>query len=360
MSAPSALPALDRAAHVAFLTRVLDTPLPASHAGYEASRVWLTYWALAGLDLLGALDGPALGGARRAAARFVLSCQSPHGGFGGGPGQAPHALSTFAALAALTIVAAEGALGAVDTDALLGFFARLRDDTTGAFRVTEDGEPDVRAAYGVVAAATLAGVARDAAARGLFARTADFLTSAVSHEGAPAGEPGGEAHGGYAYCALAAGELLRRAGAGAAAAPDAASGVRGLALRQTREGGFAGRANKLVDACYSFWQAGALAVIGGARARAALDADALVAYVLGSAQAPGGGLRDKPGKPPDAYHTCYALGGLALAQHWGGAATRDADRVHTTSALFNVREERLREGEDACAARDRERARRRG
>ena len=28
-----------------------------------------------------------------------------------------------------------------------------------------------------------------------------------------------------------------------------------------------------------------------------------------------GGLRDKPGKPRDYYHTCYALSGLAAAQH---------------------------------------------
>jgi len=26
-------------------------------------------------------------------------------------------------------------------------------------------------------------------------------------------------------------------------------------------------------------------------------------------------MRDKPGKPPDAYHSCYVLAGLAGAQH---------------------------------------------
>ena len=38
-------------------------------------------------------------------------------------------------------------------------------------------------------------------------------------------------------------------------------------------------------------------------------------YILLCAQAPHGGLRDKPGKHPDAYHTCYNLSGLAAAQH---------------------------------------------
>jgi len=37
--------------------------------------------------------------------------------------------------------------------------------------------------------------------------------------------------------------------------------------------------------------------------------------VILAAQSPGGGLRDKPGKPADAYHTCYNLSGHSSAQH---------------------------------------------
>lgn len=43
---------------------------------------------------------------------------------------------------------------------------------------------------------------------------------------------------------------------------------------------------------------------------------ALQEYILLLAQAPNGGLRDKPGKGPDAYHTCYNLSGLSSAQHF--------------------------------------------
>lgn len=43
--------------------------------------------------------------------------------------------------------------------------------------------------------------------------------------------------------------------------------------------------------------------------------DALQQYVILAAQSPGGGLRDKPGKPADAYHTCYNLSGHSSAQH---------------------------------------------
>lgn len=44
-------------------------------------------------------------------------------------------------------------------------------------------------------------------------------------------------------------------------------------------------------------------------------AEALQGYVLVSAQVESGGLRDKPGKSPDAYHTLYNLSGLSSAQH---------------------------------------------
>ena len=355
-AAPDPLsPLLLRGLHVAFLRQVLETTLPSGYAGLDASRTWLVYWSLAGLDLIGALDYDGMIDTRRACIRFLASCQSPDGGFGGGPGQAPHALSTFAALAALTILARDGGLGVVDTSRLLDFYTRLRVGD-GSFRVTPDGEADTRAVYGVIAGATLAGTAASAETirRRLWEGSSDFCARAFSHEGGVGGDPGNEAHGGYTYCALAATALLRAAGATASVSIDAHAAVKWLALRQTRWGGYAGRANKVVDACYSFWQAGALVIasdLGGAHAAAALDADALARYVLRAAQDPRGGLRDKPGKSADAYHTCYALGGLALAQHWGGARAADADRVHATHELFNVRPERLQEGRDFWARR---------
>ncbi|KAJ9476042.1 Protein farnesyltransferase subunit beta [Pseudozyma hubeiensis] len=48
------------------------------------------------------------------------------------------------------------------------------------------------------------------------------------------------------------------------------------------------------------------------------DRVGLQEYILVAAQraaSQGGGLRDKPGKSPDAYHTCYNLSGLSLSQH---------------------------------------------
>ena len=89
-------------------------------------------------------------------------------------------------------------------------------------------------------------------------------------------------------------------------------------------GGFKGRSNKLVDGCYSWWCGGLFAILGAllpstSSAGGAADLfnrTALQEYVLIAAQAePHGGLRDKPGKGADAYHSCYNLAGLAAAQH---------------------------------------------
>ncbi|VDK27630.1 unnamed protein product, partial [Anisakis simplex] len=86
---------------------------------------------------------------------------------------------------------------------------------------------------------------------------------------------------------------------------------------------FQGRTNKLVDSCYSFWQAAVFPMMQvelGKRSTSdtyeePFDAKALQEFVLVMAQdQENGGFRDKPDKVRDLYHTCYALSGLAIAQ----------------------------------------------
>jgi hypothetical protein len=48
------------------------------------------------------------------------------------------------------------------------------------------------------------------------------------------------------------------------------------------------------------------------------NARALQCWVLRACQQLKGGLRDKPGKSADYYHTCYCLSGLTAAQHMQG------------------------------------------
>lgn len=50
---------------------------------------------------------------------------------------------------------------------------------------------------------------------------------------------------------------------------------------------------------------------------------ALQLWILRGCQQLKGGLRDKPGKSADYYHTCYCLSGLSAAQHIMGGCVVD-------------------------------------
>lgn len=91
------------------------------------------------------------------------------------------------------------------------------------------------------------------------------------------------------------------------------------------EGGFQGRTNKLVDGCYSFWDAGIVPLLsqlghkeswkvlaGGLNASPLCNNEMLERYLLVCCQGKKGGMRDKPSAPPDYYHTCYCLSGLSI------------------------------------------------
>jgi protein farnesyltransferase subunit beta len=372
------------------------------------------------------------------------------GGFGGGPDQLPHAATTYAAVLALIILAgtttttSNAATDSLSSDennaaldllkeirlALYPWLVSLHDENTGSYRMHADGEIDVRATYCVVAVARLLGLlpidhngdhSSDSLPCTLVQRTALYVASCQTWEGGFAGEPGAEAHGGYTYCAVAALELLdalsptplpasSAAAAAAAAAVDGASVTTNvhvdhdavalvdlraltawLARRQMSfEGGFSGRANKLVDGCYSFWQGSAMAIVSrhlrstiptpwtssrvvpppychedpwlassniytagsvgsSCQLNSLFDPAMLERYIVRCTQDTNGGLRDKPSKGRDFYHSCYCLSGLSIAQHFGGMATNDPTtpldetptRVHATHPCFNIRMERV-------------------
>jgi hypothetical protein len=56
-----------------------------------------------------------------------------------------------------------------------------------------------------------------------------------------------------------------------------------------------------------------------------------------------GGLRDKPGKPADYYHTCYCLSGLSSAQHYSNLLLGPADNLlRRTDPMCNIVEDKLK------------------
>jgi len=160
---------------------------------------------------------------------------------------------------------------------MYAFFMSLKQPD-GSFVVSKNAEVDVRAVYSVLVTATLL----DMLTPELVENTASFVASTQTYEGgfAAASEPYyisdnifldeprpalGEAHGGYAGCAIASWVMLepflKEEGAPTL---NLAKFLRWLVWMQGEPaeiGGFRGRSNKLVDNCYSWWIGGSLAIV---------------------------------------------------------------------------------------------------
>lgn len=364
-SLPSWEPALLlRNAHETWLKRSLRG-IARGYQAYDSLQPWVVLWIVHSLNLLNvelsSSDSDALVRRLRDMRGYNV------GGYGGGPRQASHVASTFAAVMALLSIGTQAALASIDVAGIEAFLLEMKLPD-GSFKVSHEGESDARAVYCAVAVATVLQIAqRGDHSHALLSGVGDYAASLQAFDGGLAGEPGAEAHGGNTYCALAAATL-----AGSQHVVDLDALLDWAVMRQMSfEGGFQGRTNKLVDSCYSFWVGALFPILSlsypqpgngndvtdsdagdsvqhgegtgdSCGISCCFNADALQAYVLECCQLPNGGLRDKPGVQRDLMHTCYALSGLSIAQHYGRASIHnDCNRVCRTDVLYNLREDKL-------------------
>eukprot|EP00033_Pygsuia_biforma_P004041 GCRY01004426.1.p1 GENE.GCRY01004426.1~~GCRY01004426.1.p1 ORF type:complete len:471 (-),score=90.40 GCRY01004426.1:104-1516(-) len=364
LESPEKILRLHRSEHIAFLNQNLKG-LSAAYESLDASQPWLLYWITHSLDLLGAYP-------LHLTSSIILrlkQCQHSDGGFGGGFGQLAHLATTYAAVNALVACGTEEAYAAIDRPGLYRFLLRMKTED-GSFHMHSGGEVDIRGCYCALSVARLTNMLTPE----LTAGVAAHITRCQTYEGGLGPFPGREAHGGYMFCGLAALGILGQYGA--INMPNALDWV--VKRQMCVEGGFQGRTNKLVDGCYSFWQGGCFPLfyeifrtncrelpkdtveaakdeeVSGAAEEeeewetVSEDSDdgegkikqlrpkpkkspvssrnindegalflsqhALQGYILVCCQDYRGGLRDKPGKTRDLYHTCYCLSGLAAAQ----------------------------------------------
>ncbi|ORX39110.1 terpenoid cyclases/protein prenyltransferase alpha-alpha toroid [Kockovaella imperatae] len=341
--------------HAKFLASSLFR-LPAPFVALDASRPWLIYWTFHSMDILGLTSDQEI---RKRAVSTIVHFMHPLGGFAGGASntQLPHLLPTYASTCSLAIVGDAGQNGgwhqlAANRQATYDFFMRCKQPN-GGFVVCQGGEVDVRGTYCLLVVATLL----DLLTPELLHNVDQFIASTQTYEGgfanatfpltgiSPPRSPAmAEAHGGYTSCSLNAHFLLSCLGPPEKPSPlgssfpkaiDIDNAVRWSVMMQgeaIEAGGFRGRSNKLVDGCYSWWVGGGFPVLEALERRRKIAKGqsvsedgprlfnhvALQEYTLVAAQREaglGGGLRDKPGKRPDLYHTCNNLSGLATAQH---------------------------------------------
>lgn len=351
---------LQRDNHIEYLTKGLRQLGP-SFTVLDANRPWLCYWILHSIALLGdALDDEL----EDNVIDFLGCCQDVNGGYGGGPGQMPHLATTYAAINSLITLGGDRSLSSINRHNLHTFLLRMKD-RNGGFRMHDAGEMDVRACYTAISVASVLNILDYE----LVKDVGNYILSCQTYEGGIAGEPGSEAHGGYTFCGLATMILIGEVGR-----LDLHRLVNWVVFRQGVECGLQGRTNKLVDACYSFWQGAVFALLqrvheinddkknhttsnlfegeaikddsshlveyheigfnfleGCAMEEPLFHSMALQQYILLCSQLQEGGFRDKPGKQRDYYHTCYALSGLSVAQY---SSSKDFDSPPLHSALF--------------------------
>ncbi|KAL1969552.1 hypothetical protein VTN77DRAFT_8990 [Rasamsonia byssochlamydoides] len=326
------VPRLRKDDHIAYLYDSLED-YPSNFVGIDSSRPWMVYWALAGLALL----GEDVTKYRERVISTFTPMQNPTGGFGGGHGQMSHCAPTFAAILCLAMVGGNDAFELVDRKGMWKWLGELKQPD-GGFQLCAGGEEDVRGAYCAMVIISLLDLPLelppDAEARRYGLETfvsglPEYLSRCQTFEGGISEKPGAEAHGAYTYCALACLCILGKPEDTVLKYMDIPSLLSWLSARQyAPEGGFSGRTNKLVDGCYSHWVGSCWPLVQsalhGARSASGplpspvsglYSREGLARYILGCCQSKKGGLRDKPGKHPDSYHTCYTLTGLSNLQY---------------------------------------------
>ncbi|KAH7036730.1 terpenoid cyclases/protein prenyltransferase alpha-alpha toroid [Macrophomina phaseolina] len=323
------IPHLLRKDHLAYAADGL-TDYPPPFVAMDASRPWIPYWSLFVISILGEDTSQY----RQGAIEMYRPLQDPTGGYGGGHGQSPHVITSYATILALAILGGEEAYELTNRKTMWHFLGRMKQ-TDGGFTVTAGGEEDVRGAYCAMVIISLLNLPielpPDAPSRAHGLKTfldklPEWISGCQTFEGGIGAAPGNEAHGAYAFCALACLCILGEPFAMLNRHLDLPALIHYLSSRQQApEGGFAGRANKLVDGCYNHWVGGCWALVEAALQAPGMaergshkglwSREGMVRYILGACQGKNGGLRDKPGKPVDGYHSCYNLSGLSAGQY---------------------------------------------
>lgn len=184
--------------HCKYLTRFIEK-LPQSYECLDCSRPWNVYWILNAACCLNLTFPETI---QNNIIDFLVKCRNPNGGFGGGPGQYSHLAPTYAAVNSLCIIGTERAYEAIDKESLINFIGSVRV-ADGSFQMHVGGEVDVRGAYCAISCAKLVNISEEIENE-LFKDTAKWVASCQTYEGGFGGAPDLEAHGGYAFCGVAA------------------------------------------------------------------------------------------------------------------------------------------------------------
>ena len=306
--------------HASYLVAVSKNTEAIEFVLTEYMRMSGVYWGLTAMALLGRdvhkeMDGDAV-------VAWVLRCQHPCGGFGGGEGHDPHLLYT---LSALQILALLGALDKCDGAKAAAYVAALQQGD-GSFHGDEWGEVDTRFSYCALSSLAILGELWNRSPPLIdVAKAVDFVDRCRNFDGGYGAVPGAESHAGQIFCCVGALAIAKRL--------DLVDGTLlgwWLAERQCDSGGLNGRPEKQADVCYSWWILSSLTILGRSHW---IDEAKLAAFILECQEPDGGGVADRPGNMADVFHTFFGIGGLSLLKWFDGTAYAGRPAIDPVFAL---------------------------
>ena len=282
---------------------------------------------------------------------FLKDFQHEDGGFRGSPKGEAEIVSTYAGVMAIVNLGIPEAYDIIDIPKMKNYLLRLKNNIfekkestsfdkngkflidiekkdgktlyhtayPGSFQTYVNGGSDIQAIYRALIVASILNlinfddIENDPITKGVV----EHIKNSQNYEGGLGPEPFCEAHAGFTYCGVASLVLLKKLNV-----LDVNALLRFLVNRQmTKEGGFNGRTNKLVDCCYSFWAGCVFNLLAMSDKKYYFENEllydqlSLQAYILLACQnVEFGGLRDKPGCFSDLTHSNFGTVGLMSSQ----------------------------------------------
>ncbi|SCV04361.1 LANO_0G09736g1_1 [Lachancea nothofagi CBS 11611] len=314
-------PTLLKEFHKSYLDYSFNNALPRQMKALDASQPWILYWIACSLRLM---NREWLGeDIQRRICKKLFKASLENGPFCGGFGQDPHLVCTYAAINALALCDnVDGCWDQINRQGIYKWLLALKSDNGGFRTGLVVGECDTRTTYCALSVAAMLDILTPELCQGV----EQFLLRCQTYEGGFGACPQeDEAHGGYTFCAVAGLAILE-----SVEKCNISMLSEWCSARQTaEEKGLSGRSNKLVDGCYSYWVGAVNTILETQGYSSCIDKPALQEYILKCCQSTERpGLRDKPGKSPDYYHTTYVLMGLSLTEH-SFNTTKSASAIST-------------------------------
>lgn len=297
--------------HIDYLTN-LDKTKDKDAIGFytnEYMKMAALYWGISALNTLKKLDLHN----KENTLKFIEECQTNSGGFGGSIGHDPQMTSTHYAI---LILLQFNKLDIIDKHKLALYVKSLQNQD-GSFKADELGETDTRFSYCAVSILKLLNLLTGEYIN--LTKATEYVLSCQNFDGGFGGISGAESHAAYTFCCTGflsvTGQLnlinIEQTG-------------QWLAARQTHQGGFNGRPEKLADVCYSWWVLSSMYMIG---TEDFFDKDLLIKWILECQDIKDGGFSDRSGNEPDVFHTFFGLAGLSLMGYG------DLSKVNATYAI---------------------------